>query len=255
MISGCSLSRKMLYYPQPLSDNFREEVLTNCPHAEEITVPIDDKIQLQGWMIQKNLRDLPTLIVFGGNGEEITHLVDDFEHHIDANVLLMNYRGYGGSTGSPKEKDLKSDAVAIYHYLLSHYDVHPKQVMTAGRSLGSGIAFHLAVKVQLAKVILVTPYDSIEKVACHYYPDFFVNLFLADKFKTIDLCPEYQANTLILATQQDEVIPFERTQNLYDHIQSPKQMLCVNSATHNSILKFDEAWQAMAQFVVSNDNP
>lgn len=255
MISGCSLSRKMLYYPQPLSESLRKEVLTHCPHAEEIMIPIDDKIQLQGWMIQKNLQDLPTLIVFGGQGEEITHLVDDFDRHIDANVLLINYRGYGGSTGSPKEKDLKSDAVAIYHYLLSHYGVRPEQVMTAGRSLGSGIAFHLAVKVGLSKAILITPYDSIEKVAGHYYPGFFVRFFLADKFKTIDLCPAYGANTLILATQQDDVIPFERTQNLYDHILSSKQMVCIDHATHNSILKFDEAWQAMAQFVISKDNP
>ena len=111
----------------------------------------------------------------------------------------MNYRGYGLSSDSPTEKRIKEDAVVIFNYFISNYDIRRENIIAFGRSLGTGIAAHLAVMEGLQKVILVSPYDSIEDISKSYIPKFLVKFLVADKYRTIDIADQISGSVLVIA--------------------------------------------------------
>jgi pimeloyl-ACP methyl ester carboxylesterase len=84
----------------------------------------------------------------------------------DYAVYLLNYRGFGGSGGSPSEEAIAEDALALFDQV---YASHP-QIAVVGRSLGSGVAVRLASQRPVQQLILVTPYNSLEEIAEQQYP-------------------------------------------------------------------------------------
>jgi pimeloyl-ACP methyl ester carboxylesterase len=101
----------------------------------------------------------------------------------------MNYRGYGGSDGTPSETALLSDALFVFDYMLATEGIDPAHVVLMGRSLGSGVAVHVAAKRKVGGVILVTPFDSLVNVARAHYPIFPVGLMLKHRFDSAALAP------------------------------------------------------------------
>ncbi|MBU0973381.1 MAG: hypothetical protein KKC20_22250, partial [Proteobacteria bacterium] len=114
-------ARKLLYFPSPVSNARLEYLKTSFEAVQEISIPIDKNGQLHGWLIQKDLARLPLVFYFGGNAEEVSLNVEEFVQKLDANVVLVNYRGFGQSVGSPSEAALKSDALAIYDAMAQKY--------------------------------------------------------------------------------------------------------------------------------------
>ncbi len=117
-------------------------------------------------------------------------------------VYLANYRGYGGSSGSPSEAGLYKDALAIFDEIRSRYT----SISVIGRSLGSGVATYLATQRNIDRLILVTPFDSIENVARKALPILPVSLLLKDKFDSAGRVADIHAPVLIVIAENDEVI-------------------------------------------------
>src|SRR5580692_7402038 len=161
--------RALLYYPTP-----------------ETTVTGADRVSIQSggetlrlWHIGWAGSGGNAVIYFGGNAEDVAQNVPLFRTvfpHSD--VYLVNYRGYGGSTGMPSEAALFADALAVFDYVQARHSA----VSLIGRSLGSGVAVYVAARREIGRLVLVTPYDSIENVARRAYPAFPVSLLLRDKY-------------------------------------------------------------------------
>ncbi len=109
-------------------------------------------------------------------------------------VYLIPYRGYGNNAGTPAEQVLYSDAVQIYTTIKDQHD----SVSLMGRSLGSGIATYVAANRQVDKLILVTPFDSIENVAKDIYWMFPVSLLIKDKFRSSERVKDITAPNLYI---------------------------------------------------------
>lgn len=250
-LGGCSLTRALLYYPQKLSQSRLDHIRNTFEDVSEIKLSTQDGQTLHGWLLRKDLQQLPILVYFGGNGEEVSFNLEFFAEKAAANVLLLNYRGYGLSTGSPSEKKLKNDAELIYDHLLTHYPVKADQVIPIGRSLGSGIALYLAAQKGLNKVILVTPYDSIRSVAYDYFPNFLVRWALADTYETESLCQRFQGQMLILTAAQDEVIHPSHAQRLCAAYATnlKKRFIMIPATGHNDIHINKRYWQAIGDFL------
>jgi len=151
------------------------------------------------------------VLAFGGNSETVVNQAD--EHMADfpnRTVYLVNYRGYGNSTGKPSEQALYSDALAVFDKVAQAHE----QVSIMGRSLGTGVATYVAVKRIIDRLILITPYDSIEAVAQTQYPIFPISLLITDTFDSVGRAPEINAPTLIIVAEQDSVVPRDNTLNL-----------------------------------------
>src|SRR6202044_1123165 len=83
----------------------------------------------------------PGLIYFGGQGDDVGEDLSEFDAAFpDRALYLVNYRGYGGSTGQPREAGLIADAETVYDWVAGHHD----HIVAMGRSLGTGIATALA---------------------------------------------------------------------------------------------------------------
>lgn len=173
------------------------------------------------------------VIYFGGNAEDVSNNFLRFSALLpDKSLYFVNYRGYGGNTGTPSESALFSDALAIYDLIR---DKH-RNISVIGRSLGSGVAVYLAANRKVDKLVLVTPYDSIENVAKKRFPIFPVSLILQDKFDSALRVPNINAKTIAIEAENDEIIPRANSDALTAQFRADQiDIKVVDGTNHNSI--------------------
>jgi len=215
------VQRNLLYYPQPGSMNRSAEMTMVQPDGTTI-------------LVTTRFLDGPEAVIyFGGNAEDVTDSLPDFSAIFRGRSLyLMNYRGYGGSGGSPSEQTLFADAFALYDRISQ---VHPR-VTVIGRSLGSAVAIKLASERPVTQLVLVTPFDSVQNIAARQFPYLPVRLLLRDKFESWRYAPRVRAPTRVLAAANDNVVPLKRTGALLEHFPPYAVTLkVVEGADHNSI--------------------
>ena len=173
------------------------------------------------------------VLYFGGNGEDVSSslgpLVAAFP---DREIVMLHYRGYGGSTGRPTEASITADAAGLFDKV---HAAHP-DVIVIGRSLGTGVAARLASTRPVARLVLVTPYDSLLGIAQRQFPVFPVRWLLIDKYESWRYVPGITAPVLILQAESDEVIPAASTQRLQSRFPAGQaQLVMVPGASHNTI--------------------
>ena len=161
--------------------------------------------------------------------------------------LLVSYRGYGASEGSPSEVSISADALRWHDYAVKNLEA--KQVVAFGRSLGSGAAVYLASERKLSSVILVTPFDSLVEVAKHHYPLLPVGLMLRHRFDSAARAPAINTPLLCIAASRDEVIPALHARKLYDAWGGSKRWIEIEGAGHNSTDGAPVFWQSIKAFL------
>jgi hypothetical protein len=213
--------RSMIYFPQPRSNTEGITVVTLHVDGEDVLVSTHPHEGDQA------------LVYFGGNAEDVSLDMPDFLSGFpDTAIYLLHYRGYGGSTGKPTERGLVDDAIALFD--LAH--AQHKNVLVVGRSLGSGIAVHVASLRPVARLVLVTPFDALKDIAAQEYPFLPVGLFLRDKYESWRYAPGVAAPTLILAAGSDEIIPRSSTERLLTRFKRGiARYVVVPGAGHNTI--------------------
>ncbi len=226
---------KLLYFPTPEVTAMAAESMTLRNGSESLKV----------WKVGDGSN---AVIYFGGNGEDVARNIDNVSGLLpDTSAYLLNYRGYGGSSGTPSEAAIMEDAVLLYDDVARR---HP-QVAVIGRSLGSGVATWVASQRDAWKVVLVTPYDSIEDVAKKEYPFAPVSLLLRDKYRSIDNVPGIRAPVLVLLADIDNVIPRAHSMNLIGSF--PIEQVTVRvlpDTTHNTIGSAADYFLLIRQFLV-----
>lgn len=219
--------RSLLYFPQGRGDGSGE------------------LLRLSGdVLVSTRPADGPEAIVyFGGNAEDVSLNLPDFRAAFPGHALyLMHYRGYGGSAGSPSEEGLFADGLA----LLDQVQARHSRVTLIGRSLGSGIAIRLAASRPVARLVLVTPYDSILGIAEGQFPLFPVRWLLLDKYESWRYAPLISVPVLILAAEHDEVIPRASTELLRTRFRHGDVRYEVIPGTgHNTISANPAYWQQL----------
>lgn len=248
------LSRKLLYYPAPMAPGREKTLAGLAPSVIPFSLDAGNKVTLQGWIIQKDMDRLPVLFYFGGNAEEVSLNIEAYLARVRANVVLVNYRGYGRSGGAPREADLKADALRLFDRIAGDYHLKPVNCAAWGRSLGSSIAAYLALNRNLGRLILTCPFDSIEAVAAGYYPGFLVRAALTDRHRTTDFSAGITCPTLVLAASDDEVIPAQRTKALYESLNCPKTLAVIPNSGHNTISEAEGYYDAVAGFLETSDH-
>lgn len=187
------------------------------------------------------------IIYFGGNGESVVSNAPDFTKIFPQHtVYLVNYRGYSGSTGFPTEQSLYSDAQHIYDGIVNQH----KKISVIGRSLGTGIVTFLAAKREIHKMVLVTPYDSIEHIAQDYYPIYPMSLLLKDKYNSSQQIKYIKSETLIILAENDTVIPSKYSTRLIEAF-PPSQVTVevIIGAGHNNLSQREQYYFLLKQFL------
>ena len=229
----------LVFHPQPLTESQRVAVARNS-RAQSIFLDANGT-RLHAWHIPGD----PLVIYFGGNAEEVSWMLDEAAPRTPGvGWLLIDYRGYGSSGGSPSERALVADALQWFDH------VKPGgKVYAFGRSLGSGVAVQLAAQRPLAGVILVAPFDSLVEVGKRHYPFLPVGWMLKHRFDSMALAPQITAPLLSVVAMDDEIIPVEHAKRLHDAWGGPKRWVALEGAGHNSTDHAANYWTSIVAFL------
>ena len=170
--------RAMMYFPDPRRVAPADAGL---PQAEEVTFASADGETLLAWYVAPR-EGKPLVLYFQGNAEGLPARVGRFTWLTadGTGLLALNYRGYGGSSGTPTEDGLIADAVAAYGFARAHYPAG--RIVLFGESLGTAVTVALAAGHEVAGVILDAPFTSAAEVGAAAYPFAPVRWFMKDKF-------------------------------------------------------------------------
>ncbi len=241
------LQERLIFFPQPLSDPQRAEIQRRYPATKEIVLEAKDGARIQAWHVSA-AEGAPLVLYFGGNAEEVSWMIPDAATRVPGVAwLLVSYRGYGGSEGSPSETTISADALQWYDYAAQ--ELKAKDIYVFGRSLGSGPAVLIASERRVAGAVLVTPFDSLVEVAKRHYPFLPVRLMLRHQFDSIDRAPKIAAPLLCLAAARDEVIPSAHARKLYDAWGGEKRWIELEGAGHNSTDGTPAFWPGIRAFL------
>jgi pimeloyl-ACP methyl ester carboxylesterase len=241
---------KLLFYPDAINEGNRKVIREKYRNVEEVTLATADGKKLHGWFQRApGAGKSPLLIYFGGNAEDLSFLPGKADRVAGWSLAMVNYRGYGLSEGEPGEKALFEDALAIHDTLARRDDVDAARIAVLGRSLGSGVAAHLASQRPVRAVVLVTPYDSILNVAREKFWFAPVSLILKHRFDSLALAPKLKQPALFMVAGEDSVIPVPHARRLFDAWGGPKQWHVVPRENHDSIDADDGYWRVIGEFL------
>ena len=219
--SGYFAQRSLLYFP----DRTRTPpAQAGLPEAEEVVLETFDGEKLIAWYVPA-AEGKPVILYLHGNGGALVHRVRRFRGLIAGGngLVALSYRGYGGSSGSPTEEGLLSDAAAAYAFAVARYPSN--RIAVFGESLGTGLAISLAAEKPVARVILQAPYTSIVEIAAAAYPFLPVRFLLKDRYRSDERVGGVSAPVLVIHGERDRVVPIEYGERLYALIRAPKKFV------------------------------
>jgi fermentation-respiration switch protein FrsA (DUF1100 family) len=247
----CAGQRWFMYFPASAVPAPAAIGLTD---VEPVTFDTMDGLTLSGWFFPVSGLSPPvTVMVFNGNAGNRAHrgpLAAALRQH-GLQVLLVDYRGYGGNPGTPSQDGLAADARAARTYLAGRRDVDPSRLVYFGESLGSAVAVYLADEHPPAALVLRSPFTSMIDIGQYHYPLLPVRLLLRDRFTAIDRIKRIRVPLLVIAGAQDRIVPIDNTRRLFDAAMEPKTLLVLPDADHNDyeLLAGDEMIEAIARFL------
>jgi len=216
-----AVQRSLIYFPQPSSLGDRDTL---------VVIPVADARVVASVRPREGAK---AVVYFGGNGEDVTlsipGLAASFPQHA---LYLLHYRSYGRSGGKPSETALVGDALALFDLVHREH----ASIEVVGRSLGTGIAVQVASARPVARLVLVTRYDSVSAIAAARFPYLPVRWLLLDRYESSRHAARVTAPTLIIAAGNDEVIPRDSTERLLTHFQPGIATLTmIANGDHNSV--------------------
>jgi hypothetical protein len=199
---------------------------------EEVEVVAKDGPKLRGWYWPGTM---PVAVyVLHGNAGNRAHRLYWLAriHSMGATVFILDYRGFGGSEGSPTEEGLYLDAEAGARWLAAR---GAGKIVYFGESLGSAVAVELALRAPPAGMVLQAGFPSATDVARRAYPFLPVGLLLRDRFEAAERIRRVTCPILFIHGDRDSIVPFELGRVLHDAAVAPKEWFAVRGADHNDI--------------------
>lgn len=231
-----SLQTRLIFYPGVLQPDFKFKLGSN---DEEVGIHTTDGEKISGLFFPNTSEDV--ILYFHGNAGDLSgwqFVADDFKA-LGYNFLIIDYRGYGKSTGKISEKGLYLDADAAYRFLLKK-GFAPDNIIIYGRSIGSGIAVDLAANRTCKGLILEAPFTSLATLANEKFPFFFPSLYIRYRFDNISKINAVRCPVIFLHGSNDSLIPPSHSARLFKKFKGRKKLIMINEASHNDLHAFRE---------------
>ncbi len=218
---------------------------------EDLSLTSADGEALHGWFVPSP-GAAKTLLFLHGNAGNVSHRGASVEifHRLGLNVLIIDYRGYGRSSGTPSEDGVYLDARAAWDYLVTERKIAPQDILIFGRSLGGAIAVDLAARVPAGGLILESTFSSAGDVARHLYPLLSRLVRLRMPFDSERKIGGVSAPLLMLHSPRDEIIPYALGRRLFDAAPEPKRFADLIGGHNDGFLLSQPAYeQTLAEFL------
>ncbi|MFN8007888.1 MAG: alpha/beta hydrolase [Terriglobia bacterium] len=222
--------RRLQYFPDS------SEVPALAGHEfqdiQNIELKAPDGVRLLGWYWPGTLP--VTLVMFHGNGGHRGHRIDWLTgfHRLGYGLFILDYRGYGGSDGSPTEQGLYADAETAIRWLQKNSQ---DRLTYFGESLGCAVAIEMACRFPPATLILQAGFASADEIARQAYPYLPVGWLLKDRYDSRGKMRQLHCPVLMIHGNQDSIISMQFGRRLFDLAQEPKEWLLISGGDHNDL--------------------
>lgn len=225
-----ALQGRLLYFPTRGIDATPADA--GLPY-EEVRLVAGDGVELQAWFLPSPA-DRGTVLFFHGNAGNLSHRLPSLAlfHRLGWNTLILSYRGYGRSGGSPSEGGTYRDAAAAWRHLVEERGEAPERIVLFGRSLGGGVAAWLAERHAPGGVILESTFTSVPDLAAEVYPFVPARLLVRNRYPTLSRLPRLRCPVLVVHSPDDDVIPYRHGRRLWEAAREPKRFLQIRGG-HN----------------------
>ena len=209
-------------------------------NLEDVYTRTLDGELLHGYFLKEPQDTDKAVIYFHGNDLNISKwysAATTLQKHIPANFLIVDYRGYGKSTGIPSFQGLILDGLATYNHLIQR-GFKTNNISIYGRSMGGAVALELASRVNVRSVVVqssITTFRDLIKAHFPYIPSFLIK---NDLFNLQKLIKKVHAPILISHGDKDKVSPLKFSYKLYELANEPKKLIILNNATHRRLTSF-----------------
>lgn len=181
------------------------------------------------------------ILYFHGNAGDLSRWgeITSYFTKFNWDVLVMDYRTYGKSTGKLSESALYNDAQLFYDYLLKSYD--EDEIILYGRSLGTAFTTKLAAENNPKMLILESPFYNLKSMAKKRFPIVPVDYLIKYEFKSNEYIKEVNCRTVFFHGTADNVVPYSSGKKLYKLAspESGKHFITINGGGHNNLSNFD----------------
>jgi uncharacterized protein len=192
---------------------------------EDVYITAEDGVKINGWLI-KHPSAKSTMLFFHGNAGNISDRLIKlrFFYEMGLQVLIIDYRGYGHSGGTPSEKGIYRDARAAFDYLQGRDDTKNLPVVAYGGSLGGVVAIDLVTQRKVAGLIVDSSFPSAAAMSKLIYP-MIPTFFLAVKFDSERKIRDIALPKLFMHSTEDQVVPFHMGERLFNAAAGPKEFV------------------------------
>jgi len=215
-----------------------------------------DDGRVEGWYMPPQAEDeapwagaRPAAVFFHGNGELIDDwvgLLRPFPEALGMGVLLVEYPGYGRSTGSPTQERIMEVALEAWDWLGERPEVDASRRIAVGRSLGGGVAALLTRHREVSALVLQSTFTSVPDLAREQF--FVPGMLVRDPFQALDAVRDYDGPVLVVHGRDDRVVPFDHGRRLADA--SPRARLHPRACGHNDCpVPGGDYWRALEDFL------
>lgn len=244
------LQPRLLYLP-----DIGRDVTTTPQRAglayEVIQLDVEPGVRVHGWYVP-HPQARGTALVLHGNAGSIALRLDWLAmfHRLGYASLIIDYRGYGASTGVPTEQGTYRDAQAAWKHLVETRAVAPGEIVIVGESLGGAVAAWLAARVPARALVLQSAFTSVPDLAAELYPAFPVRWMSRFEYATREHVAATSVPVLVAHSRDDEIVPFAHGERLHQAARGLRAFVEQRGGHNEAFLFSRPQWtQALAEFL------
>ena len=252
LIAGCMFIAQdsLVYFPQMGREHVATPASYRLPY-EDVSIATEDGEKLHAWWIPAPERR-GSVVLFHGNAGNISHRLDYARMFsgLGYDTLLVDYRGYGRSTGSPSEEGTYRDAAASWRWLVDTKGIPANEITVFGESLGGAVACWLAERQKPRALVLASTFTSVPDLGAEAYRFLPVRLLSRFKYDTRACVARVEAPVLVVHSARDDIIPYAHGRRLYDAAREPKAFLEIEGGHNDGFVFTRPEWvKGLAEFL------
>jgi fermentation-respiration switch protein FrsA (DUF1100 family) len=218
---------------------------------EPVTITTEDTERLAAWWVPAE-GAVGAVLFFHGNAGNISHRLDYLAmfNRLRYSTLIVDYRGYGQSTGSPSEEGTYRDARASWDYLRQARAAREQDIVIVGESLGGAVAAWLAARERPRAVVLASTLTSVPDLGAQVYPFLPVRLLSRFSYDSLAAVKAIRSPLLVAHSRGDDIIPYAHGRALYEAASEPKEFLELAGGHNDGFLFVRKEWvEALGAFL------